>query len=88
MRDYEKMSKFDLPEEERRLIDTSAEMLIASFAKIDEIDTAEVAPLITVLEIQNVLRADESFKMLSREDLLANAPEQYDGYFQVPRTLD
>jgi aspartyl/glutamyl-tRNA(Asn/Gln) amidotransferase C subunit len=40
-----------------------------------------------VLNLQNVLREDAAKKLLSREELLSNAPEQYDGYFQVPGTL-
>jgi len=86
--DYEAMAKLDLPEAERRWVSDRADMLINSFDQLDGIDTSKVEPLITVLDVKNVLRDDVSAKMLPREELLANAPEQYNGYFRVPKTLD
>jgi aspartyl-tRNA(Asn)/glutamyl-tRNA(Gln) amidotransferase subunit C len=88
IREYEVMGKLDLPENERRWVSDRADMLIDSFTKLANINTSGVEPLITVLDIKNVLREDVSVKMLPREELLSNAPEQYDGYFKVPKTLD
>lgn len=85
---YEAMAKLNLPEAERQWVSDCADRLIDSFRALEGIDTDQVEPLVTVLDIQNVLRDDLAAKMLTREELLENAPEQYDGYFQVPRTLD
>ena len=88
IRDYEAMAKLDLPEAERQWVSDRADMLTGSFGEISAIDTAGVQPLVTVLDIQNVLREDVCAKTVSREQLLEGAPEQHDGYFQVPKTLD
>ena len=88
IKDYEAMSKLNLSEDERRLISSHADILIDSFGRLERIDTSGVEPLITVLEGKNVFREDISVKMLSREELMTNAPEQRDGYFQVPKTLE
>jgi aspartyl-tRNA(Asn)/glutamyl-tRNA(Gln) amidotransferase subunit C len=88
IKDYEAMAKLDLPENERDWISDRADMLIDSFNRLKSIDTSGVEPLITVLDVKNVLREDVGVKMLSREELLSNAPEQSDGYFKVPKTLD
>ena len=85
---YEAMAKFDLPGDERAKISAQAGMLVESFAALEKIKTDGVPPLVTVLDIQNVLREDVSAKLFSREELLANAPESHDGYFQVPKTLE
>jgi hypothetical protein len=53
---------------------------------IDCIEGGE--PLVTVLNVQNDFREDIAVKFMPREELLSNAPEQYDGYFQVPRTIE
>jgi len=84
---YEDMMKLDLPDAERAWVSARAGALVDSFAALDNMDTDGIEPLVTVLDIQNVLREDISVKMLPREELLASAPEQYDGYFQVPKTL-
>jgi aspartyl-tRNA(Asn)/glutamyl-tRNA(Gln) amidotransferase subunit C len=85
---FEAMAKLDLPESERQWVSGAADKLIEGFSALARIDTAGVKPLVTVLDIQNVLREDEAKKMITREELLSNAPEQHDGYFQVPKTLD
>lgn len=84
---YEAMSKLKLPEEERRQISAWGAMLMADFDAFASIDTSGTEPLYTVLDVKNVLREDISVKMLPREELLENAPMQYNGYFQVPKTL-
>jgi aspartyl/glutamyl-tRNA(Asn/Gln) amidotransferase C subunit len=43
---------------------------------------------VTVLDLQNVLREDIPSKTVTRDELMKNAPAEYDGYFQVPKTLE
>ena len=88
LKEYEAMAKLDLPESERQLMSSRVEKLMAGFSALEKIDTAAIKPLVTVLDIQNVLRDDLVKKTITREELLSGAPEQYDGYFQFPRTLD
>ena len=85
---YEAMAKLNLPETERQWVKDRAEKLMDSFSALENIDTTNTEPLVTVLNIQNVMREDEAKKFITREELLSNAPEQYDGYFQVPKTLE
>jgi len=88
IKEYELMMKFNLTNDERVYISDKIERLLESFKILQTIDTSGVEPLVTVLEIQNVLREDVTNKFITREELLSNAPEQYDGYFQVPKTLE
>lgn len=88
MKEYEAMAKLNLNDQERQWIQEVSDMLTNSFSELQNIDTDDVQPLVTVLNLQNVLREDQAVKMLSREKLLSNAPEQYDGYFQAPKTLE
>ena len=89
IKDYEAMAKFSLTDAERQQVSEWADMLTGSFQALEAVDAACTEPLVTVLEIRNVLRDDIApEKTISRDELLSNAPEQYDGYFQVPKTLD
>ena len=56
--------------------------------KLDELDTADVEPMMHVLEVTNVFREDEVRPSLDRERALANAPRDDGEYFLVPRILD
>ena len=87
IKDYESMAKLDLPDAEREQIAAMAKRLIDSFEALAAIDTEGVEPLVTVLDVQNVFREDICTKTFTREEILANAPMQCDGYFQVPKTL-
>jgi len=88
IKDYESMAKLSLPEDERAWISQRAERLKKSFSELDKMDVRGAAPLVSVLDVKNILREDVAIKIVSRETLLSTSPEQYDGYFQVPKTLD
>lgn len=88
IREFERMAKLALPENEQQNLSLRAGMLINSFRALEETDTAGLKPLISVLQLQNVLRQDVRVKAFTREEMLKNAPESFEGYFQAPRTLD
>ena len=87
IKDLAALEKLSLSDEEMAFITDKAAFLEAGFAALDDINTEGSRPLVSVLDAGNVLREDVSAKMLPRAELLANAPEQYEGYFAVPRTL-
>ena len=86
--EYERMAMLELTDTEHGELSGSFSALLNTFSKLDEYDTSKALPLVSVLDVQNVMREDESSKTLSREELLQNAPEQQDGYIRVPATID
>ena len=88
IKEYEAMAKLDLPETERRELSGRINKLMESFSELDAIDCSSTEPLVTVLDLKNIFREDTAQKLISRDELLSAAPEEYDGYFQVPKTLD
>lgn len=85
---YEPMAKLSLDSESRAWADDIIARLEDEFSKMEKADTEGVEPLVTVLDLKNVLREDVSAQIVSRDTLLENAPEEYDGYFQVPKTIE
>jgi len=85
---FETMAMLELPQDEREMLGKCIEALADSFTKLEHIEAEGVEPLVTVLDIHNILREDRSEKLLTRAEILSNAPEQCDGYFQVPGTLE
>jgi len=85
---YEAMAKLDLPENERQLISDQVDTLTSGFDALGRIDTSGTEPLVTVLELNNIMRDDIAKKFITREELLSGAPEQYNGYFKVPKTIE
>lgn len=62
---------------------------MVGFAKqLEELDTEGVDPIKSDDGIYNVLRKDEIKPSMAKEELLANAPEQKNGYFFVPQIVE
>jgi aspartyl-tRNA(Asn)/glutamyl-tRNA(Gln) amidotransferase subunit C len=55
---------------------------------LDEVDTSGVEPLTHVHENSNILREDKVDNMLSKADMLNNAPKSNSDYIKVPKVLD
>jgi len=77
-----------LSDEERNSLLKRAEAIMESFCSILDINTDGTEPLVSVLDFHSVLREDISQKHFARDTIMANAPEQHDGYFIVPGALE
>ena len=55
--------------------------------KLNELDTANVEPLIHMSEEVNVMREDEVNNSITREEGLYNAPKKDSDYIRVPKFL-
>lgn len=56
--------------------------------KLNHIDTQNIVPTAHVLPLKNVFREDQVRPGLPRDEALANAPEEEDGMFRVPRVIE
>jgi aspartyl-tRNA(Asn)/glutamyl-tRNA(Gln) amidotransferase subunit C len=55
--------------------------------KLNEVDTRGVKPTSHAITLTNAFRPDEPTAHLDRETALANAPQQEDGNFIVPKVV-
>ena len=56
--------------------------------QLNELDTAGVEPMTSVVAMKPPLRADEVTDGAMTEDILANAPEAAYGFFAVPKVVE
>ena len=75
------------PEEEGRMV-IELNRILDYVEKLNELDTEGVPPTSHVLPISNVFREDVLVPSLSRDELLANAPSKWRGYFRVPKVIE
>ena len=85
---YETMEKLCLTDEEREFALKAMGILEESFNELARMDAGDAPPLVSVVGLENVLREDVQGKTISRDELLSNAPEEYYGYYQVPKVID
>ncbi|HNR30668.1 MAG TPA: Asp-tRNA(Asn)/Glu-tRNA(Gln) amidotransferase subunit GatC [Candidatus Hydrogenedentes bacterium] len=62
--------------------------ILGYVAKLNELDTRDVPPMMHALEMRNVFREDEAGPSLPRDLALRAAPSHDGQYFIVPRILD
>ena len=56
--------------------------------KLNELDTSGVEPMSHVFPVKNVFREDVVTNGDTRDEVLKNAPEQREGAFVVPKTIE
>jgi len=82
------LAKLSLSESEKEALSGHLSEILDYVEQLNELNTDEVEPLSHVMEIVNVFREDLPRESLSREAVLANAPETDGEFFLVPRVID
>lgn len=86
--DVAALAKLNLTEAEKIQAKQDLEQILGYMEKIQELDTDTTEPLMYVLSQRNVFREDIEEPGTERELILSNAPEQKDGCFLVPKTVE
>lgn len=84
----EKLARLKLSEEEKTDLMTDLDKMLQMVAKMEELDTSDVEPLIYISEDSNVLRTDEVKNQVDRQAALDLAPDQDGTYFKLPKVID
>jgi len=83
-----KLARLKLSPEELERFSAQLESILDYINQLNELDTSTVEPLSHALDLRNVFRDDAVTGSIPREQVLANAPEQRDGFFLVPPVLE
>jgi aspartyl-tRNA(Asn)/glutamyl-tRNA(Gln) amidotransferase subunit C len=83
-----KLARLELSEDEKGTFARQLSAILSYMDQLKTLDTGGVEPTSTVLPTDNVFRDDQVRPSLPQETALANAPDQADGFFRVPRILE
>jgi len=62
--------------------------ILDHFEVLKRIDTTDMPPTTHTLPLESVMAADEPRPSLDRDDVLANAPLEHEGYLRVRAVLE
>ena len=79
-----RLARLKLEEPEVKRMAEELSKVLDHVDRIRELDLEGVPPTSHVVDVGNVLRADEPTPCLPRDEILAAAPEPVDGGFGVP----
>jgi len=79
-----RLARLRLTDDEVTQMASELSTILDHIEKINELDLDDVEPTSHVVEVENVLRADEPRESWPRERILDPAPDPDDGGFRVP----
>jgi aspartyl-tRNA(Asn)/glutamyl-tRNA(Gln) amidotransferase subunit C len=81
------LARLTLTDDEIDLYAQQLSDILGYIEQLNELDVENVEPMSHVLDIINVMREDKHLPSLSREDVMANAPDHDGEHFKVPRVV-
>ena len=80
-----KLARLELTEEEKELYTKQLGDVLKYVDQMNEVDTSNVKPMSHAIDFVNVMREDKVVYEQTKEQLMANAPEEENGFFKVPK---
>lgn len=82
------LAKLELSEEEKEAAKKDMGNMLDYIDMLNGLDTEGVEPMSNVFPVKNVFREDIVVNGDDRENMLLNAPEEKDGSYMVPKTVE
>jgi aspartyl-tRNA(Asn)/glutamyl-tRNA(Gln) amidotransferase subunit C len=82
------LARLELAEDEKQEMIGDMNKILGFMAKLNEIDTTGVEPLIYLSNEVNVFRDDVIKQEITHEEALLNAPKHDDKYFLVAKVIE
>ena len=80
-----KLARLELTEEEKEKFTGQLGAVLEYVNQMNEVDTSNVEPMAHAIDFSNVMREDEVYYEQTKEELMANAPYEENGFFRVPK---
>jgi aspartyl-tRNA(Asn)/glutamyl-tRNA(Gln) amidotransferase subunit C len=82
------LARLELAEDEKETMITDMSKILGFMAKLNEIDTTGVEPLVYMTNEINVTRKDVIKQEITHGEALKNAPKQDGSYFLVAKVIE
>jgi aspartyl-tRNA(Asn)/glutamyl-tRNA(Gln) amidotransferase subunit C len=83
-----RLARLELTAEEQEHITPQLDAILGYMESLNALETGTVEPTTTVIPMVSVMREDEVRPSLTREEVLANAPDPEGPFFRVPRIIE
>jgi aspartyl-tRNA(Asn)/glutamyl-tRNA(Gln) amidotransferase subunit C len=83
-----RLARLGLSEEEKKLFAKQLSAILDFADNLQKLDTQDVPPTSHAIPMKNIFREDKAIPCNNVDDILANAPEEEEHMFKVPRILE
>lgn len=80
-----KLARLELTEEEINKYSKQLGSILQYVEQMNEVDTTGIEPMPHAIPVYNVMREDVVKYEQTKDEMLANAPFEEDGFFRVPK---
>ncbi len=81
------LARLELSDEELATVRPQLDSIFGFVERLTQLDTEDVEPMTTALDVHNRWREDERVLGLTNDQAVENSPSHDDGYFLVPPVL-
>ncbi len=82
------LARLELAEDEKDTLIADMSKILGFMAKLNEIDTSGIEPLVYMTNTSNVVREDVVKQEITHEEALLNAPKHDENYFLVAKVIE
>ncbi len=82
------LARLELSDEETASFQSQLDNILGHVKELGALDVEGIEPTAHAIPVLNVLRADEPRPCLDHDTAMANAPEEKQGQFLVPRIIE
>ena len=82
------LARLHLTDEEVDRMQVQLSNILEAIETLRDVDTSQVGPTASVIQLENVMRDDVAVTPMSREAVLTNAPLRDDPFLRVPTVLE
>jgi aspartyl-tRNA(Asn)/glutamyl-tRNA(Gln) amidotransferase subunit C len=83
-----KLARLGLEEKEKELFVKQLSAILDFADSLNKLDTKDVLPTSRAIPMKNVFRQDQLIACENVDDILANAPDEEERMFKVPKILE
>ena len=82
------MARLGISEDEVEKFRGQLSDILENFEILQEVDTSEVQPTSQVTGLRNIVKDDGVIPSLTQGEIMANAPQEEDGFFKIRAVLE
>ena len=83
-----KLARLDVTDAEKEKFTAQLNDILGYIDKLNELDTAGVAPMTHAIAVTNAFREDRVVESLGTQAAIANAPDPRGEFFRVPKVIE
>jgi len=81
------LARIGVTEQDLAMFGTQLSDILEQFRILEQVDTTDIPQTLHTVDLTSVFREDKTLSSLTQEEVLSNAPREYEGFFRVKAVL-